>query len=207
MEPRNPTLLRTSPVSLTMREKRADNTGTGLEEITHDRASARHKRIKGLDFRIPIRTDGPPTYPPLPLLRATRSSQAATPTQKPRSSMRAPLMCSLAYHTCSILRGGAKGRGLNPRPITIHPSLSPGSRPRREPSLAPTRRPGIIIRNLPLTLSPLSLSLSLSLPERSNHLDRLFVYQTAQSNHNPFRRHIFSILPPYWPVASPITEI
>lgn len=142
-----------------------------LEEIIRDRASAAltHQRIGFSDTNTYVWMVGLSAS----LLRATRSSQAATPTQGSRPSMRAPLMCSLAYHTCSIpLHGGAKGRGLNSRPITIHPSLSSGSRPRREPSLAPTRRPSIIIRDLPLNLF---LSLSLS-PAKANHLDRLFVY-------------------------------
>lgn len=115
--------------------------------------------------------------------------------------MRAPLMCSLAYHTCGIAHGGAEGRGLNPRPITIHPSLSPGSRPHREPSLAHQhmripRYYNSVYRRPPslssLATPPLRSFICLSSGRTAQSADR----RRGPSSRTPF----FSrSLPPYWP--------
>jgi len=72
IEHRNPTLFRTSPVSLTVREVRADKTlthrtNTGLEEIIRDRASAAltHQRIGFSDtYTYERSTNRPFSLPP-----------------------------------------------------------------------------------------------------------------------------------------------
>lgn len=84
------------------------------------------------------------------------------------------LMCSLAYYTarraCPMV--GQKGRGLNSRPITIHPSLCRAGRAFANPlSYTNTR---LQYYNSYRTY----LFLSVSLTPDANHLNRSFVYPT-----------------------------
>lgn len=143
-----------------------------------------HRGIGFSDTYRRVRECERATNPPV---RQEAASHPATPTH--------PRVSSLDARTADVLVSisyvrqwwGMDGRGLNSRPITIHPRLSPGSRPHREPSLVPTRRSSIIIRT-----GPTYLFLSPSLPPRLSQSPplSLFLSQSPSCQRQPLRPFI-----------------